>query len=96
MRKFRVPLALAVPALLGACGETPAYLLHPADPTIAVRPPRYTNVVSGVQRFGVVEPKDWRELNRAVGPKPGQNGMEGMPGMPGMGMGNGRRDTGGR
>lgn len=84
MQKFLWPLALIGPALLSACSEPPAYLIQPADPRVAVRPPRYTNVVAGVQRFDVVDPKDWRELNRAVTPKPGQGGMEGMPGMEGM------------
>jgi hypothetical protein len=87
MQKFLWPLALAGSAVLSACSEPPAYLIRPADPEIAVRAPRYTNVIAGVKRFDVVDPKDWRALNRAVAPKPGQGGMEGMPGMnmPGMG-----------
>ena len=100
------PVALIGAGLLGAC-TPPTFLVQPADPTVAVRAPRYTNVIAGVKRFGVVEPKDWRELNRAVAPKPGQSGMEGMPGMggksgqgdmkgmPGMGkpQGGGKDDT---
>lgn len=70
------------------------WLLQPADPTLGLRAPRYSDVTAGVKRFGVVEPKDWRELNRAVGPQPGSGA--GHRAMPGMGMGNGRRDTGGR
>ena len=70
--------------LLGAC-TPPTFLVQPADPNLAVRAPRYTNVVAGVKRFDVVDPKDWRALNRAVAPKPGEGGMEGMPGMGGMG-----------
>lgn len=87
MQKLLWPLALAGSAVLSACAEPPAYLIRPADSEIAVRAPRYTNVVAGVKRFDVVDPKDWRALNRAVMPKPGQGGMEGMPGMnmPGMG-----------
>ena len=104
MRTFLF-LALAGSALLSACSDPPAYLVQPADPRLAVRAPRYTNVVAGVKRYDVVDPKDWRELNRAVTPKPGQGGMDGMSGMkdkssqggmekmPGMG---GKRDTGGR
>ncbi|AWB26029.1 hypothetical protein DA075_34510 [Methylobacterium currus] len=81
-----LPLALAGSALLSGCSDPPAYLVQPADPRIAVRPPRYTTVVAGVKRYDVVDPKDWRELNRAVTPKPGQGGMEGMDHskMPGM------------
>lgn len=70
--------------LLGAC-TPPTFLVQPADPNLAVRAPRYTNVVAGVKRFDVVDPKDWRALNRAVAPKPGEGGMGGMPGMGGMG-----------
>lgn len=97
--------------LLGAC-TPPAFLVQPADPNLAVRAPRYSNVVAGVKRFDVVDPKDWRALNRAVAPKPGEGGMGGMPGMgksqgdggkddasmPGMNMPGmgGKRDTGGR
>ena len=96
MRMF-LPLALAGSALLSACSDPPAYLVQPADPRLAVRAPRYTNVVAGVKRYNVVDPKDWRELNRAVTPKPGQGGMEGMEGMdhskmPGM---NGKAGQGG-
>jgi hypothetical protein len=93
MRMF-LPLALAGAALLSACSDPPAYLIQPADPRLAVRAPRYTNVVAGVKHYDVVDPKDWRELNRAVTPKPGQGGMEGMDHskMPGM---NGKAGQGG-
>lgn len=99
-------LATALP--LAACTPTaaPEWLVQPADRATRVRAPRYSAVTAGVQRYDVVDPKDWRELNRQVTPKGGQGGMEGMPGMegtdhskmPGMnmpGMG-GKRDTGGR
>ncbi|KMO26971.1 hypothetical protein VQ02_33935 [Methylobacterium variabile] len=95
--------AVALAALpLAACVPTaaPDWLVQPANPAVAVRAPRYSAVTAGVARYDVVDPKDWRELNRAVTPKPGQSGMEGMdhsrmPGMNMPGMG-GRRDTGGR
>ena len=83
--------------LASACVPTapPTWLVQPADPARGARSPHYVNVTSGVKNFGVVEPKDWRELNRAVGPQPGQGGgMQGMPGMenmPGMDMGKGKR-----
>ena len=44
-------------------------LLDPADPKRAGKPPHYAPVTSGLKRFGVVEPKDWLTLNRAVGPQ---------------------------
>ncbi|KMO37800.1 hypothetical protein VQ02_12530 [Methylobacterium variabile] len=95
--------AVALTALpLAACVPTaaPDWLVLPANPAVAVRAPHYSAVTAGVARYDVVDPKDWRELNRAVTPKPGSGGMEGMdysrmPGMNMPGMG-GRRDTGGR
>ncbi len=87
-------LVVGLAGLLAGCVPAPApsWLVQPADPQLGTRSPGYASVTSGVKRFGVVEPKDWRELNRAVGPQGGQNrGMN----MPGMDMGT-RRDTGGR
>lgn len=91
MTKF---LLIGLSGLLAACVPTapPQWLVQPADPHVGVAPLRYVSVTSGVKRFDVVEPKDWRELNRAVGPQGGRGGSSGMPGMD---MG-GRRDTGGR
>ena len=95
--------AVALTALpLAACVPTaaPDWLVLPADPAVAVRAPRYATVTAGVSRYDVVDPKDWRELNRAVTPKSGPGGMEDMdhsrmPGMTMPGMGGGR-GTGGR
>jgi len=108
MLKFSRLAVLSTALPLAACVPTdpPRWLVQAADPAIRVRAPRYSAVTAGVQRYDVVDPKDWRELNRQVTPKAGQGGMEGMPGMdgadhskmPGMnmpGMG-GKRDTGGR
>lgn len=82
--------------LAAACvpGAPPLWLVQPAEPHLGNRSPRYVSVTAGVQRFGVVEPKDWRELNRAVGPQPGQSG--GMQGMPGMSMPDRNKPQGGR
>ena len=79
--------------LVAACvpAAPPAWLVQPADPHLGDRSPRYVGVTAGVSKFTVVEPKDWRELNRAVGPQGQGGGMN----MPGMDMGT-RRDTGGR
>ncbi|MGY2049112.1 hypothetical protein [Methylobacterium sp. JK268] len=73
-----VPLAACVPS------AAPDWLVLAARPDIPVQGPRYAGVTAGVKRFDVVDPKDWRELNRAVAPKPGQGSMGGMPGMEGM------------
>ncbi|MEE7492097.1 hypothetical protein [Methylobacterium oryzae] len=97
---FKLPRPAALAAVLPLAGCMPAAvpvgLVLPSEPHVPVPPPRYAKVTAGVQDFRVVEPKDWRELNRQVAPKTGSDGMEGMPGMDGMpGMG-GKRDSGGR
>ena len=64
-------ISLAALALsLGACVPTspPAYLAAPADPTIGTRSPGYAAVTAGVRTYDVVDPLDWRELNRRVTP----------------------------
>jgi hypothetical protein len=55
---------------LGACMPTtpPAYLAAPADPAVDTRSPGYASVTAGVRNYDVVEPLDWRELNRRVAP----------------------------
>lgn len=98
MFKLPRPAALAAVLPLAGCmpAAVPAGLVLASEPDIPVRPPRYAKVTQGVKDFGVVDPKDWRELNRQVAPKAGSGGMGGMPGMDGMpGMG-GKRDSGGR
>lgn len=82
---IRLLLCLGAGLLAGvpASAENVSWLTRPADPRLGTRTPRYTSVTAGVKRFGVVEPKNWRELNKAVGPKPGGTG-----GMSGMGHGN--------
>jgi hypothetical protein len=65
------PISLVALALaLGACvpATPPAYLAAPADPSVGTRPPRYAAVTAGVRGYDVVEPLDWRKLNRRVAP----------------------------
>lgn len=81
---------------LAASGCVPTassdWLTQPADPAIMGPPPRYAAVTAGAGAFRVVEPKDWRRLNRMVSPAgksqsmPGMKGMPGMKAMPGMTM----------
>jgi hypothetical protein len=68
MMKLIPPAALGL--LLGACipAAPPTYLSAPADPTVGGRSPKYSSVTAGVRNYGVVEPLDWRELNRRVAP----------------------------
>jgi hypothetical protein len=61
-----VALALA----MGACvPAAPPYLAAPADPTVGTRNPGYAAVTAGVRNYDVVDPLDWRELNRRVAPE---------------------------
>ena len=55
---------------LGACVATdpPAYLAAPANPAIDTRSSGDTAVTAGVRNYDVVEPGDWRGLNRRVAP----------------------------
>ncbi len=64
----RIPL-VTLGLALGACvPTTPSYLVAPADPAIGTRSPRYATVTGGVRNYNVVDPLDWRELNRRVAP----------------------------
>ncbi len=55
---------------LAACvpSQPPSYLASAADPAVGVRPPAYSSVTAGVRGYDVVDPLDWRELNRRVTP----------------------------
>jgi hypothetical protein len=55
---------------LAACvpSQPPSYLVSAADPAVGVRPPAYSSVTAGVRGYDVVDPLDWRELNRRVAP----------------------------
>ena len=55
---------------LAACvpSQHPSYLVAAADPSVAVRPPADSSVTAGVRGYDVVDPLDWRELNRRVAP----------------------------
>jgi len=67
------PLLLATLAIvLGACAGKPLpdYLARPADPNVNVPAPAYQTVTAGSTVLRPAEPKDWRELNRRVGPQP--------------------------
>jgi uncharacterized lipoprotein YmbA len=66
------PLLMSALALaLGACSanQVPTYLARPADPDIRVPAQRYQSVSAGTASLRPAEPKDWRELNRRVGPR---------------------------
>lgn len=64
-----IPLA-ALGLGLAACmpAQHPSYLVAAADPVVGARPPVYSSVTAGVRSYDVVEPLDWRELNRRVTP----------------------------
>jgi hypothetical protein len=46
----------------------PTYLVAPDIPGLGVRAPRYAAVTAGVRQYPIVDPLDWRELNRGVAP----------------------------
>lgn len=62
----------AIPALaLGACSvaPVPVHLARPADASAPVPAVAYRSVTAGVVSLRPAEPKNWRELNRRVGPR---------------------------
>ena len=63
---------LALGLGLGACVPTthPTHLIAPSSLTADIRDPRYSTVTAGIRSYDVVEPGDWRELNRRVAPDP--------------------------
>jgi hypothetical protein len=67
-----IPLA-ALGLSLAACVPTqlPSYVAAPLDPSIGTRNPGYSSVTAGVRGYNVVDPADWRELNRRVAPGAG-------------------------
>ena len=62
-------LGLLLIGAAGAAAQSYPSLLAPADPARGGVRLRYVPVTAGLKRFGVVGPKDWVTLNRAVGPK---------------------------
>ena len=56
---------------LGACSVAPVpiHLALPADPSARVPAVAYQSVTAGVTSMRPVEPTNWRELNRRVGPQ---------------------------
>ena len=70
---MRIVILMGLALAIGACvPATPHYLVAASDPSIPGRGPRYATVTGGVKEYRPVGPQDWRELNRAVAPQPGQ------------------------
>lgn len=69
MTFVKVPILAAIGLVLGACSLTPVpdHLARPADPNVRVPAVAYRS--AGAATFRPTDPKDWRELNRSVGPK---------------------------
>ena len=76
---MRTMLMLGVLALSGmpAGAQSSAFLLAPANPENHGSGPRYSSVTAGLKRYDVVEPKNWIDLNRAVGPQKQSEGAGG-------------------
>ncbi len=64
-------LATLAAIALGSCAVTPVplHLARPADPSARVPALAYQSVSAGLTSMRPAEPKNWRELNRQVGPK---------------------------
>jgi len=74
---MRIVILMGLALAIGACvPATPHYLVAASDPSIPGRGPRYATVTGGVKEYRPVDPQDWRELNRAVAPQPGQPSAE--------------------
>lgn len=71
---------------MSAAAQSSAFLFAPADPQNHGSGPRYQSVTAGLKRYDVVDPKNWIELNRAVGPQKQSEGA----------VGGGKRDGGAR
>lgn len=71
MTFVKVPIIAAIGVALGACSlaSVPEHLAKPSDPNIRVPTTDYRSVTAGAAMLRPVEPKDWRELNRRVGPQ---------------------------
>jgi len=67
----KMPILAGIGLALGACSLTPVpdHLARPADPSVRVPAMQYRSVTAGAATFRPANPKDWRELNRDVGPK---------------------------
>lgn len=71
MTLVKMPFLAAIGLGLGACSLTPVpdHLARPADPNVRVPAVQYRSVTTGAATYRPADPKDWRELNRDVGPK---------------------------
>lgn len=71
MRLVKLPFLGAIGLALGACtvSAVPDHLARPADPSVRVPALAFRSVTAGAPTYRPAEPRDWRELNRRVGPK---------------------------
>ena len=71
MSLVKLPFLGAIVLALGACSvaAVPDHLARPADPNVRVPALAYRSVTDGAASFRPAEPRDWRDLNRRVGPK---------------------------
>ena len=68
----RIAILILLGAGVSACTPmSPSFIDAPSNPYVGARSPGYRSVTGGVKEFQVTDPKDWRELNRQVGPSDG-------------------------
>ncbi|WP_377799181.1 hypothetical protein [Bosea eneae] len=67
----KISLTALFAFVLGACAvvPVPAHLARPADPGARVPAVGYQSVTAGITSMRPTDPKNWRELNRRVGPQ---------------------------
>ena len=66
--KIVVAITALAGGVAGCMPVTPHYLVAASDPAIRGRGARYATVTAGVKDYRPVGPRDWRALNREVGP----------------------------
>jgi len=71
--------------MAGGMPDGPSDLLAPADPARETHWSPPVSPTTGLYPFMPVDPKDWRQMNRAVAPAPEKSPNGEMPDMPGMG-----------
>jgi hypothetical protein len=69
-------LVALVPLSACAAPDQASFLTGSANALLHPRPLSYSGVTSGTRSFSIVEPKDWREMNRQVSPQTPTGGAQ--------------------
>ncbi len=66
---LKISLSSVLALFVGACGPDPTIYVAADDLHLANARPGYQSVTSDVRAFQVIGPRDWIQLNQAVGPQ---------------------------